>query len=99
MDSKRSDPRTGRAIRSDGGLRGLRKDKSPWDLLRVLLLHLGSGHPLQETTVRAAQAQFAEMTAAAVWNRLQKSAQWLRGLGVELFRERGWKLAGAGGLP
>ncbi len=81
-----------------GALKGLRKDKSPEKLLRVLLLHLGCGHSLQETAVRARQAQLAEMTAAAVWNRLQKSAPWLRGLCVELFRERGWERAGAGGL-
>lgn len=35
---------------------------------------------------------------AAVWNRLQKSTDWLRGLCVELFRERGLVLAGAGGF-
>ena len=81
-----------------GALKGLRKDKSPENLLRVLLLHLGCGHSLQETAVRARQAQLADMTAAAVWNRLHKAAPWLRGMCVELFRERGWERAGAGGL-
>ena len=81
-----------------GALKGLRKDKSPENLLRVLLLHLGCGHSLQETAVRARQAQLADMTAAAVWNRLHKSARWLRGMCVELFRERGWEQAGAGGF-
>ena len=35
-----------------GALKGLRKDKSPENLLRVLLLHLGCGHCLRETAVR-----------------------------------------------
>ena len=81
-----------------GALKGLRKDKSAENLLRVLLLHLGCGHSLQETVARARQAQLAELTAAALWNRLQKSADWLRGLCVALFRERGLERAGAGGI-
>lgn len=81
-----------------GALKGLRKDKSAENLLRVLLLHLGCGYSLQETVVRARQAQLAELTAAALWNRLQKSADWLRGLCVELFLERGLEQAGAGGF-
>lgn len=81
-----------------GALKGLRKDKSAENLLRVLLLHLGCGHSLQETVRRARRAQLAELTAAALWNRLQKSADWLRGLCVALFRERGLEQAGAGGI-
>ena len=83
---------------STGALKGLRKDKSADNLLRVLLMHLGCGHSLQETVVRARQAQLAELTAAALWNRLQKSAVWLRGLCAALFRERGLEQAGAGGI-
>ena len=37
-----------------GALKGLRKDKSPENLLRMLLLHLGCGHSLRETAVRGA---------------------------------------------
>lgn len=81
-----------------GALKGLRKDKSAENLLQVLLLHLGRGHSLQETVVRARQAQLAELTAAALWNRLQKSADWLRGLCVALFRERGLEQAGVEGF-
>lgn len=81
-----------------GALKGLRKDKSAENLLRVLLLHLGCGHSLQETVLRARRAQLAELTAVALWHRLQKSADWLRGLCVELFRERGLELAGAAGF-
>ncbi len=80
-----------------GALKGLRKDKSAEKLLRVLLLHLGCGHSLHETAVRARQAQLAELSAVALWNRLKKSQAWLRALCVELFRERGVELdAGAG---
>lgn len=77
-------------------LAGLHNGKSAENLLRVLLLHLGCGHPFQEAALRARRAQLAELTAAAVWNRLQKSADWLRGLGVGLFRERSLALTGAG---
>ena len=83
---------------STGAWKGLRKDKSAENLLRVLLLHLGCGHSLQETALRARRARLAELTAAAAWNRLQKSADWVRRLCVELFRERGLALAGTGGF-
>ena len=81
-----------------GALKGLRKDKSAEKLLRVLLLHLGCGHSLQETAVRARQAQLAELSAVALWNRLKKSQAWLRALCVELFRERGVELGAGAGL-
>ena len=83
---------------STEALKGLRKDKSAENLLQVLLLHLGCGYSLQETAVRARRAQLADMTAAAVWNRLRKSSNWLRSMCVELFRERGLELAGTGGF-
>ena len=72
-----------------GALKGLRKDKSAERLLRVLLLHLGCGHSLRETAVRARQAGLAELSSVAVWNRLKKSQGWLRALCTELFREQG----------
>ena len=83
---------------STGALIGIRKDKPAENLLRVLLFHLGCGHSLQETALRARRARLAELTATAVWNRLQNSADWLRRLCVELFRERGLALAGADGF-
>ena len=39
-----------------GALKGLRKDKSAENLLRVLLVHLGCGHSFQETALRARRA-------------------------------------------
>ena len=82
---------------STGALKGLRKDKSAENLLRVLLIHLGCGHSLRETAVRARKAQLAELSSVALWKRLRKSQDWLQALCVELFRERGLELAAGGG--
>ena len=46
--------------RKTGALRKLRKDKSPANLLRTLLLHVGCGHSLRETVVRARREQLAD---------------------------------------
>ena len=70
-------------------LKGLRKDKSPENFLRVLLMHVGCGHSLRETVVRAHKAKLAEMSDVALLKRLKKSKDWLYGLCTELFRERG----------
>jgi hypothetical protein len=81
-----------------GALKGLRKYKSAENLLRVLLLHLGCGHSLRETAVRARKAALAELSSVAVWKRLRKSQQWLQELCIALFRERGVELAGQAGF-
>ena len=81
-----------------GALKGLRKNKSAERLLRVLLLHFGCGHSLQETAWRARQAELAELSAVALGKRLKKSKAWLHALCRELFQERGGALAAAGGL-
>ena len=81
--------------RQTGALRKLRKDKSPSKLLRTLLLHLGCGHSLRETAVRARQAQWADLSDVALLKRLRKCRDWLQALCVELLRERGWAV----GLP
>ena len=83
---------------STGALKGLRKDKSAENLLRVLLLHLGCGHSLRETVVRARKAGLAELSSVALWKRLKKSRDWLQALCLELFRERGVELAAGGGF-
>jgi hypothetical protein len=72
-----------------GALRGLRKDKSPERLLRTLLIHLGCGHSLRETVVRARKAHLADLSDVALLKRLRKSREWLYALCVELFREHG----------
>ena len=75
--------------RKTGALKGLRKDKSEENLLRVILIHLGCGHSLRETVVRAREAGLAELSDVALLKRLKKSRDWLRAMCVELFREAG----------
>ena len=60
-----------------GALKGLRKDKSAENLLRVLLLHLGCGHSLRETSVRAHRAGLADLSPVALKKRLARSGPWL----------------------
>ena len=81
-----------------GALKGLRKDKSPDALLRVLLMHVACGHSLRETVVRARRAGLADLSAVALMKRLRKSGDWLRALCVALFEERGVALSAADGF-
>ncbi len=81
--------------RKTGALRKLRKDKSPSNLLRTLLLHFGCGHSLRETVVRARRAELADLSDVALLKRLRKSRDWLHALCVELFREQGVAAAAA----
>lgn len=83
---------------STGALKGLRKDKSPENLLRTLLIHLGCGHSLRETVVRARQANLADLSDVALLKRLRKSRDWLYALCVELFREHGLVVSNRAGL-
>lgn len=80
-----------------GALKGLRKDKSPPDLLRTLLMHMGCGYSLRETAARVRKAELANLTDVALMKRLRKSEGWLQGLCVALFRERGLAVGSAAG--
>ena len=83
-------PRDWRELAQDtGALKGLRKDKTVDNLLRTLLLHLGCGHSLRETVVRARQARLADLSDVALLKRLKKSKGWLHALCVRLFEEQG----------
>ena len=83
-------PRGWRELAQDtGALKGLRKDKTVDNLLRTLLLHLGCGHSLRETAVRARQAHLADLSDVALLKRLKKSKGWLHALCVRLFEEQG----------
>ena len=83
-------PRDWRELAQDtGALKGLRKDKAVDSLLRTLLLHLGCGHSLRETVVRARQAHLADLSDVALMKRLKKSKGWLHALCVRLFEEQG----------
>jgi hypothetical protein len=77
--------------RKTGALKGLRQDKSEENYLRVLLMHLGGGFSLRETTVRARQAQLADLSDVALLKRLRKGKDWLYELCCGLFAERGLK--------
>ncbi len=81
-----------------GALKGLRKNKSAESLLRTLLIHLGCGHSLRETVVRARQAGLADLSDVALLKRLRKSKQWLYTLCVALFQERGVDLSSTDGF-
>ena len=83
-------PQDWRELAQDtGALKGLRKDKAVDNLLRTLLPHLGCGHSLRETVVRARQAHLADLSDVALLKRLKKSKGWLHALCVRLFEEQG----------
>jgi hypothetical protein len=81
-----------------GALKGLRKDKSAERLLRTLLIHLGCGHSLRETVVRAKQANLADLTDVALLKRLKKSKDWLYAMCVKLFQEHGIAVSSVAGF-
>ena len=81
-----------------GALKGLRKHKSAESLLRTLLIHLGCGHSLRETVLRARQAGLADLSDVALLKRLRKSRDWLYALCVELFREHGIAVSATSGF-
>ena len=58
-----------------GALKGLRKNKSAENLLRVLLLHLGCGHSLLETAVRARPAYAPQVMIRASPERRWRAAR------------------------
>ncbi len=74
-------------------VKGLRKDKSPENLLRVLMMHIGCGYSLRETVLRAKKAQLADLSDVALLKRLRKCKDWLSAMCVALFEERGVKLS------
>lgn len=71
-----------------GALKGLRQDKSPEAYLRVLLMHVGCGYSLRETSARAAQADLADLSDVALLKRLRKSKDWLHAMCEALFAQR-----------
>ncbi len=56
-----------------GALKGLRKHKPAENLLRMLLPHVGCGHSLRETAVRAKKAGPGDFSAVSLMKRLKKS--------------------------
>ncbi len=81
-----------------GALKGLRKDKSVENLIRTILIHIGCGHSLRETVLRAKKANLADISDVALMKRLKKSKQWLYMLCASLFEEQGIQLSESNGF-
>jgi len=83
-------PRTWEQLgRSTGAVRRLRGFPSLESLLRTLLLHVGCGWSLRETSVQAKLAGLAEVSDVTLLNRLRDAEPWLRQLCELLLREQG----------
>lgn len=72
-----------------GAVARLRGFPSSEALLRTLLLHIGRGHSLRETALRAKLADWANVSDVALLKRLRSSEDWLRTLCSDLLRENG----------
>jgi hypothetical protein len=67
------------AIRRDRGV------TDPAVLLRLMLMHVGTGLSLRSTVARASQQKLASMSAVGLLKRLRTSEQWLAALTCRLF--------------
>ena len=74
--------------RECGAVARLRGFDSVSALLRTLLLHVGPGYSLRETSVRAKAAGLAEVSDVALLRRLRSAGEWLRQLAVALLHEQ-----------
>ena len=74
---------------TSGALKGLRKYKSPDNLLRVMLMHFACGCSLRETSVRAREAGLFDGSDVAIMGRIIKSQEWLRLMCEKMFRAQG----------
>jgi hypothetical protein len=70
-------------------LKGLRQDKSADHLLRTVMLHVGCGYSLRETTVRARESGLADLSDVALLKRLRKCEHWLYALAAGFWEQRG----------
>jgi hypothetical protein len=61
-------------------------------LLRVLLLHVGKGYSLAETSVRAKTGGMADVSAPAILERLRQAETWLHKMCAALARDSGWEV-------
>ena len=78
--------------RSTGAVSRLRGFESLSDLFRTLLMHVGCGWSLRETSVQAKLAGIAEVSDVTLLNRLRQAEDWLRQLCVELWKDNGVSL-------
>jgi hypothetical protein len=81
--------------RQTGAVTRLRGFDSVGDVLRALLMHVGTGWSLRETSVRAKLAGIADVSDVTLLNRLRQSEGWLRELCQQLWNENGVELTPA----
>jgi hypothetical protein len=86
--------------RKTGAITRLRGFDSVGNILRTLLMHVGTGWSLRETAVRASLAGIAGVSDVTLLNRLRQSEAWLRELCHQLWKENGVDLTPAiAGFP
>lgn len=73
--------------RETGAVTRLRGFDSVSDVLRTLLMHVGTGWSLRETAVRAKLAGIADVSDVTLLNRLRQSEGWFRELCRQLWKE------------
>lgn len=78
--------------RSTGAVARLRGFDSLNNVMRTLLLHVGCGWSLRETSVQAKLAGIAEVSDVTLLNRLRQAEDWLRQLCQQLWKENGVSL-------
>lgn len=78
--------------RSTGAVTRLRGFDSLGDLFRTLLLHVGCGWSLRETSVQAKIAGIADVSDVTLLNRLRQAEPWLRQLCQKLWQDNGVNL-------
>src|SRR5271156_654638 len=78
--------------RRSGAVIRLRGFESLNDLFRTLLLHVGCGWSLRETSVQAKLAGIADVSDVTLLNRLRQSEEWLRQLCQQLWKDNGVSL-------
>jgi hypothetical protein len=57
------------------------------NVLRTLLLHVGKGYSLKETSVRARQSKISDASDVGILKALRRSESWLQSLCVSLYKE------------
>jgi len=81
--------------RKTGAITRLRGFSSVSNVLRTLLMHVGTGWSLRETSVRAKLAGIADVSDVTLLNRLRQSESWLRQLCQQLWKDNGVDLSPA----
>jgi len=75
--------------KESGAIKHKLKQFNESDLLRILLIHIGKGYSLRETSVIAKLSGLAEISDVAILKRLRKSENWLLSLCQRLLAENG----------